>query len=128
MEGVNSYLFEEGTINKVQYETINFINCTKNNLNIIFPYFIHQVLINNDIIKSIISKKLNDDIIIKMLYPYNENNKKIIKKITPSVLLKRLEFSNSSLYVFLRDNSDYLVVDVVSSLNRKIDFNYTQYK
>ncbi len=118
MIGENSCLFEESTLTKVQYEIINFINNAKNDLNVIFPYYINDILINNDIIKKILSKKLDDDITIKVLYQYNDNNKKIIKKITPFVLQKRLEFSISSNYTFFRDGSDYLVVDINSNSNR----------
>jgi len=114
----NSCLFEESNISKVQQEMINFINNTKNDLNIIFPHYINDILINNDVIKNILSKKLNEDITIKILYQYNENNKKIIKKITPFVLMKRLEFSISSTYTFFCDSSDYLAVDLNNNSTR----------
>jgi len=122
-------IFQEKEKSKIHDELLKFIKDTKVKLNIVFPEHVDHLLISKEITNTIASKKLKDNINTKLLYSYNENTKTIIKRISPFVLLKRLEFSVNDSYIFLRDDHDFFIIDpnklslhkLINS--KKYDFN-----
>jgi hypothetical protein len=103
-------IFQEKEKSKIHDELLKFIKDTKVKLNIVFPEHVDHFLISKEITNTIASKKLKDNINTKLLYSYNENTKTIIKRISPFVLLKRLEFSVNDSYIFLRDDHDFFII------------------
>ena len=122
---MNSYTFKELDKSKIVEELLKFINNVKSDLDIIFPYNVHYLLLNQEITNMIVNKKLNDDIKIKLLYYYNSNTKPIIKKISPFVSSRKLEFPINDLYLFIRDGNDFLIIDIdkLPSINKIIDLD-----
>lgn len=105
------WFYEEKEKSNIHDDLLRFIKDTKVKLNIVFPEYVNHFLISEEIATTISSKKLEDNINIKLLYYYNENTKPIIKRISPFVFLKRLEFSVNDSYIFLRDDHDFFVID-----------------
>ena len=112
---MNSYTSKELNKSKIVEELLKFIRNVKSDLDIIFPYNAHYLLLNQEITNMIVNKKLNDNIKIKLLYYYNSNTKHIIKKISPYVFSTRLEFPINDLYLFIRDSNDFLIIDTDKS-------------
>jgi signal transduction histidine kinase len=129
---MRSFIFKELDKAKIVEELLKFISNVKSDLDIIFPYNVHHLLLNQEIANMIVNKKLNGNIKIKLLYYYNSNTKPIIKKISPFVLSKRLEFSINDLYLFIRDSNDFLIIDIdkLSAINKIIglhEFKFHNY-
>jgi signal transduction histidine kinase len=121
---MSSYTFKELDKSKIVEELFKFINNVKSDLDIIFPFNIHYLLLNQEITNIIINKKLKDNIKIKLLYYFNSNTKHIIKKISPYVFSKRLEFPINDLYLFICDSNNFLIIDIdKSSINKIIDID-----
>jgi signal transduction histidine kinase len=125
---MSSCFFEEKKKDKINDELLKFISDVKTDLDIAFPLYVNYSLINVEIINAIVNKKLKDSIITKLLYCYNDNTKVIIRKISPFVFSKRLEFPINNFYVFIRDSNDFLVIDIDRSsfndANKSKEFNF----
>ena len=126
---MNSYTSKELNKSKIVEELLKFIRYVKSDLDIIFPYNVDYLLLNQEITNMIVNKKLNDNIKIKLLYYYNSNTKPIIKKISPFVFSRRLEFPINDLYLFIRDSNDFLIIDIdkLSSINKIINLDESKF-
>jgi predicted thioredoxin/glutaredoxin len=65
---MRSFIFKELDKAKIVEELLKFISNVKSDLDIIFPYNVHHLLLNQEIANMIVNKKLNGNIIIKLLY------------------------------------------------------------
>jgi hypothetical protein len=114
---MNSWIFEELNKSKIHDNLLKFINEVKSNLDIVFPKYVNYFLINQEITNAIINKKLNENIIIRLLYCYNDNTKNIVKRLSPFLFSKILEYPINDVYLFIRDNNDFLILDINKTLS-----------
>src|SRR5690349_900631 len=125
---MSSCFFEEKKKDGIHHELLKFINDANTDLDIAFPLHVNYSLINVEIIKAIVNKKLKDNVVTKLLYCYNDNTKIIIRKISPFVFSKRLQFPINNFYIFIRDSKDFLVIDIDGSSfndpNKSNKFNF----
>ena len=76
-------IFQEKEKSTAHDELLKFVQDTRAKLNIVFPENIDHFIISEQIANAMVSKKLRDNINIKLLHHYNENIKLIIKRISP---------------------------------------------
>lgn len=107
----NSCITKEKDKLQVKDEVSKYISDTKSDLLIILPEFIENTLLAQSISDTIVSKKLRDNINIKVLYCYNENTRSVIRRISPFALIKRLDKPISDSYIFIRDSNNLLLID-----------------